>query len=253
MLMCDSASHCVPTHTSTGVYVCVCVCIHRYSFTHACVLVCAYAFVCVFACVCACVTSSISMEIKRCSSHEFTHSPCFDSIQSTVCIITLVPYGNLLGPKYCSLTNPSFVFSRYTKHQSCFSTHAVHPPHPLHTHIHTAQYPNPPSSHTHTQPQPANHAPPHSPETQSSVEPKAGWLEQQDMLGSGFVINISLFQMVPPTMQKDTTTGPADREGLCFGGKDKNKGREHRIKHRFPWRWKARWQRLDAASHHTHL
>lgn len=43
------------------------------------------------------------------------------------------------------------------------------------------------------------------------------------MLGSGFVINISLFQMVPPTMQKDITTGPADREGPCFGGKDKIK------------------------------
>lgn len=153
MLMCDSASHCVPTHTSTGVYVCVCVCIHRYSFTRACVLVCAYAFVCVFACVCACVTSSISMEIKRCSSHEFTHSPCFDSIQSTVCIITLVPYGNLLGPKYCSLTNPSFVFSRYTKHQSCFSTHAVHPPPPPpHTHTHSP-IPQPSLlTHTHTTP-----------------------------------------------------------------------------------------------------
>lgn len=61
------------------------------------------------------------------------------------------------------------------------------------------------------------HPPPHScfsPETQNSVELKAGWLEQQDMLGFGFVINISLFQMAPPTMQKDTTTGPADREGL---------------------------------------
>ena len=151
MLMCDSSSHCVPTQTPTGVYVCVfvCVCIHRYSFTRACVRVCAYAFVCVFACVCACVTSSISMEIKRCSSHEFTHSPCFDSIQSTVCIITLVPYGNLLGPKYCSLTNPSFVFSRYTKHQSCFSTHAVHHPTPPHTHTPSNTPTLPPNTHTH--------------------------------------------------------------------------------------------------------
>lgn len=51
------------------------------------------------------------------------------------------------------------------------------------------------------------------------------------MLGSGFVINISLFQMVPPTIQKDTTTGQADKEGPCFGGKGKIKSR---IKHLFP-------------------
>lgn len=123
------------------------VCVCKRSFTHACV--CAYAFVYVFACVWACVTYSISMEIKCGSSHKFTHSPCFDSIQSTVCIITLVPYGNLLGPKYCSLTNPSFVFSRYTKHQSCFSTHAAHQPpdslstltHAHHT-LHNTHYTN---------------------------------------------------------------------------------------------------------------
>ncbi len=128
------------------------------------VLVCAYVFVCVFARLCVCVTSSISMEIKRRSSPKFTHSPCFDSIQSTVCIITLVPYGNLLGPKYCSLTNPSFVFSRYTKHQSCFSTLSAHqPPHP-----------HPLASQKRTHTHPTNHAPPLSPETQSSVEPKAG-------------------------------------------------------------------------------
>lgn len=49
----------------------------------------------------------------------------FDSIRSDLCIISLLPYANLAGPKYCSLTNPSFVFSRHTKHQSCFSTHAT--------------------------------------------------------------------------------------------------------------------------------
>lgn len=116
--------------------------------------------------------------------------------------------------------------------------------------------PLPPSSHTNTHTHhPTNHAPPYSPETQSGVEPKAGWLEQQDMLGTGFVINISLFQMVPPTMQKDTTTGPADREGPCFGGKDKiNRKTQSWIKHLFsPWRWKARWQLLDTASYFTHL
>ena len=116
--------------TRQPVFVCVYTGIHLHTPVYVYGRVCAYIFVCVFASVCACVTSSISMEIKRCSSHKFTHSPCFDSIQSTVCIITPVPYGNLLGPKYCSLTNPSFVFSRYTKHQSCFSTHAAHqPPH----------------------------------------------------------------------------------------------------------------------------
>lgn len=157
------------------------------------------------------ITSSISMEIKRGSRHKFTHSPCFDSIQSTVCIITPVLYGNLVGPKYCSLTNPSFVFSLSTKHQSCFSTHAAHPPPTFPAHTRSRP------------PHPANHAPPRSPEAQNSVEPKAGWLEQRDMLGSGFVINISLFQMVPPTMQKDSTTGPGDGEGSWFGGKDKMK------------------------------
>lgn len=92
----------------------------------------------------------ISMEIKQCGRHQFTHSPCFDFIQSTVCIITPVPYANLLGPKYCALTNPSFVFSRYTKHQSHFCTHkhahkkTTPPPHtPIrlhtHTHAHTAE------------------------------------------------------------------------------------------------------------------
>lgn len=46
------------------------------------------------------------------------------------------------------------------------------------------------------------------------------------MLGFGFVINIFLFQMAPPTMQKDITTGPADREGLFIGGKDNLRGRQ---------------------------
>lgn len=36
--------------------------------------------------------------------------PLFDSIQSTVGIITPLLYGNLLRPKYHSLTNLSFVF-----------------------------------------------------------------------------------------------------------------------------------------------
>lgn len=63
--------------------------------------------------------------------------PSFDSVQSGVCIISLVPYANLPGPKYCSLTNPSFVFSLHTKHQSCFSTHATpQPPPPMHAHTH---------------------------------------------------------------------------------------------------------------------
>lgn len=65
--------------------------------------------------------------------------PSFDSVQSGVCIISLVPHANLPGPKYCSLTNPSFVFSRHTKHQSCFSTHATPtkpPPLTVHAHMH---------------------------------------------------------------------------------------------------------------------
>lgn len=173
---------------------------------------CDHAFVGVFACISACVARSISMEMKCSSSHKFTHSPCFDSIQSTVCIITLVPCGNLLGPKYCSLTNPSFVFRRYTKHQSCFSTHAAHQP-PLFLFF-SFFY-----THTH---HPTTQALCHFPETQSSKEPKAGWLEQQDMLGFGFFINIFHFQMAPPMLWKDTTSGrqggdPYWREGQKRG------------------------------------
>lgn len=52
---------------------------------------------------------------------EVYSSPCFDSIQSSVSIITQLPYANLWGPKYCGLTNPSFVFTCHTKHQSCFA------------------------------------------------------------------------------------------------------------------------------------
>lgn len=127
-----------------------CLCIYS-------VLVLIYAGQCVWAhiflCSCICAPTSISMEIKRDGGLKFTHSPCFDSIQSTVCIITLVLYGNLLGPKYCSLTNPSFVFCLYTKHQSCFSTHAAHqPPLCLFTGARTR-------AHTHTD----THTPPHRP------------------------------------------------------------------------------------------
>lgn len=184
----------MPLHTSTG----VCVCIH--------LRVCVSAFLCVFARVCTCVTYAISMEIKHCSSHKFTHSPSFDSIQSTVCIITLVLYGNLLGPKYCGLTNPSFVFSRYTKHQSFFSTHG--------THQTPSFLPSRVCSHTYTYI--TSHTPTNSPTTQSSVKLKAGWLEQQDMLRSGFVINISLFQMVPPIKLKDITNGQQTGRGLVL-------------------------------------
>lgn len=196
---------------------CVCVCACMYVWVSESVCVHISASVRAFACICARVTSPISMEIKHCSSHKFTHSPCFDSIQSTVCIITLVPYGNLLGPKYCSLTNPSFVFSRYTKHQSYSGTHTTQQTPPL------PPLCAPPLVCTHTHARTSSHAPTHSLERQSSVELKAGWLEQQDMLRSGFVINISLFQMVPPTKLKDTTTGPADRKGPCLGRKDKTK------------------------------
>lgn len=97
-------------------------------------------FVCVF--VCSCLGMSLCLPILHVSvrvslppflwksntaaaATSLHIPPVFDSIQSTVCIITLVPYGNLLGPKYCSLTNHSFVFSRYTKHQSCFRTHTT--------------------------------------------------------------------------------------------------------------------------------
>ena len=145
-----------------------CVCMSTYICKCSFMLVCDYAFVYVFACVYACLTFSISMEIKCGTSHKFTHSPCFDSIQSTVCIITPVPYGNLLGPKYCSLTNPSFVFSRCTKHQSCFSTHAAHQPptsSSVFTHTHT---------HTHTRTCTHHACPSPLPETQSNVEPKSG-------------------------------------------------------------------------------
>lgn len=86
-----------------------------------------------------------------------------------------------------------------------------------------------PHSHTHTTHY-TNHAPPLSPETQSGVEPKAGWLEQRDMLGSGFVINISLFQMVPPTMQKDTTTGPETGMGLFIGGEGQTEKNSTEVK-----------------------
>lgn len=168
----------------------------------------------IFACVSVCITHSFFIKTKCGSSHKFTHSPCFDSIQSTVCIITLVPCGNLLGPKYCSLTNPSFVFRGYTKHQSCFSACCPKKPSFFYARVHTCT-----QAYTH---HPTTHALPHSTETESSTDPKAGWLEQQDMLGTGFVINIFLFQMVPPTTLKDTTTGPGDREGIFIGGKDKN-------------------------------
>lgn len=108
--------------------------------------VCSAARVCTLAFPrCARVTPPfpISMEIEQCGRHQFTHSPCFDFIQSTVCIITPVPYANLLGPKYCALTNPSFVFSCYTKHQSHFCTHK--------------------HARTHTKKQPLPSLPPHTP------------------------------------------------------------------------------------------
>lgn len=65
----------------------------------------------------------------------------FHSIQFDLCIISLLPYANLAGPKYCSLTNPSFVFSRHTKHQSCFSTHAT-PPNIVHGRTCTSHTPS---------------------------------------------------------------------------------------------------------------
>lgn len=72
---------------------------------------------------------------------EVYSSPCFDSIQSSVSIITQLPYANLWGPKYCGLTNPSFVFTCHTKHQSCFCVRAAplnlpaHPPIPWKTEL----------------------------------------------------------------------------------------------------------------------
>lgn len=147
--------------------------------------------------------------------------PSFDSVQSGVCIISLVPYANLPGPKYCSLTNPSFVFSLHTKHQSCFSTHA------------TPQHPPPPTC-TCTR---TSHTPPPSLDTRSSVKLKAGWLEQQDLLRSAFAINILLFQMVPPITREAPATGPADRKG--WGMADRTKWLKSQT---FPRRWEARWQ-----------
>ena len=167
-------------------WVCVCVWYWGKTFVNVCVcvFVCACLTVCVCVCVCVCQWTChlpISMEIKGRDSHNFTHSPCFDSIQSTVCIITPVQYGNLLGPKYWGLTNPSFVFRHYTKHKSCFSTQAV-------------------STHTH-----APHI--HKSHENRAVEPNAGRLVPEDTLGSRLVINISVFQMADLLQCKDSTAG----------------------------------------------
>lgn len=188
-----------------------CLCLFKRTFT----LACDYTFFCLFACVSAHVTYSISIEIKCSGSHKFTHSLCFDSVQSTVCIITPVPCGNLLGPKYCSLTNPSFVFSCYTKHQSCFSTHATHQPPPSHL--------KPTHKHTHT----LAHHPCSSPLPRNTeLRGTESWLIRTARhAGIGFDINIFLFQMALPTMWKETTTGPAGRDGLYNRGKDKMTGK----------------------------
>lgn len=154
----------------------------------------------------------------------YTFPPSFDSVQSGVCIISPVLYANLAAPKYCSLTNPSFVFSCYTKHQSCFSTHAT-PPTPLPIRVHVL---------------------PHPPWKQGAVwKWKAGWLEQRDLLRSGFAINISLFQMVPPIPCGDTATRPAERKGGPFRGWDKMiKIAEFFFF--FPRRWRG--EKTDAAA-----
>lgn len=154
-----STADCVGIHKNPVTLPYVRACVQRNSSVHACISP---------ACTCPCPPPPfpISMEIKQCGRRQFTHSPCFDFIQSTVCIITPVPYANLLGPKYCALTNPSFVFSCYTKHQSHFCTHK-------HAHKKTTPQPHTPIRlHTHTHMRTQQRKP--RPYPQSSVQLKGG-------------------------------------------------------------------------------
>lgn len=120
-------------------------------------------------------TSSFNMNVPACPPRrvcphfhrnqklsEVYSPPCFDSIQSSVCIITRPPYANLRGPKYCGLTNPSFVFTCHTKHQSLLCLQAA----PL-------TYPHPPNS-----------------LENRIAKQSTGWLKLGNMLGSACAINI---------------------------------------------------------------